>query len=137
MKKNYESKIPDSLLPSDAELEIQLSSEKLIKNVKSQMHLMYINEAIEEVMQFIRSINKYLEIKAPWKMVKSNKEATGTVLYTAAEALRISAFLLSPVMPNRTALIMDIFNASGSSGNWGGLKPGKLIKEHKPLFPRL
>ncbi len=137
MKKNYDSKIPDSLLPSDAELEIQLSSEKLIKNVKSQMHLMYINEAIEEVMQFIRSINKYLEIKAPWKMVKSNKEATGTVLYTAAEALRIGALLLAPVMPNRTSKLLEYFNAKSSKLEWGGLKSGNILKDHTPLFPRL
>ena len=49
---------------------------------------MRINEAIEDIMQFIRSVNKYLEIMAPWKMVKIDKENAGTVLFTAGEALK-------------------------------------------------
>ena len=70
---------------------------------------MRINEAIEDIMQFIRGVNKYLEIMAPWKMVKVNKENAGTVLFTAGEALRISALLLEPIMPNRTSRIIRSF----------------------------
>ena len=56
---------------------------------------MRINEAIEDIMQFIRGVNKYLEISAPWKMVKVDKENAGTVLFTAGEALRIiDAFIV-------------------------------------------
>ena len=43
---------------------------------------MKVNEAIEIILQFIRSVNKYLEVMAPWKLVKSDKDFAGKVLFT-------------------------------------------------------
>ena len=96
-----------------------------------------INDAIEETLQFVRSINRYFEHKAPWKLVKEDLESAGAVLYTGAEALRICAILLSPIMPKRMKLLLSILNAKSSDRNWGNLEPGKLMGEHKPLFPRI
>ena len=137
IKNNFDGKIPEPGIFKKEENEIKENGQRLVKTINKKIIEMRIDQAIEEIMQFIRTVNKYMEKNAPWKLVKEDKISASRILYTAAEALRISALLLSPVMPNKTALIMDILNASGSSGNWGGLKPGKLIKEHKPLFPRL
>ena len=78
-----------------------------------------------------------MEHQAPWKLVQEDKKSAGRVLYTAAEALRISAVLLSPVMPNRTADLFDTLNYDSLSLKWGGLQPGNKLKQHKPLFPRI
>jgi len=137
MKKNYNGKIPDLVKISESGEKIKLNSELLIKSVKTKMELMRINEAIEDIMRFIRSVNKYLELNAPWKMVKIDKINAGNVLYVAGEALRIAALLLSPVMPSRTSLLLEAFNAGKSSLNWGELQSGSIIKDHSPLFPRL
>jgi methionyl-tRNA synthetase len=98
---------------------------------------MRLNEAIEEIMQYIRSVNKYMENNAPWKLVKEDKDAAGQVLYIAGEALRIGAVLLSPVMPNRTAILLNVLNAQDTDLKWGGLTPGIELKDHDPLFPRI
>ena len=100
----------------------------------SEMHL---NDAIEEIMQFIRRVNKYMEENAPWKLVKENKDAAGNILYTAAEALRLGATLLSPIMPNRTSILLNALNVEGYDFSWGALKPGVPLKSHQPLFPRI
>ena len=80
---------------------------------------------------------QYMEQKAPWKLVKEDKDAASVVLYTAAEALRISSVLLSPIMPNRTKILLETLNTSDNSLVWGGLKPGTKIKDHESLFPRI
>ena len=137
MKKNYDGKIPESGELTEAELKIKSRGESLGKLVKDMIEEMRINDAIEETMQYIRSVNKYMEESAPWKLVKEDKEAAGRVLYTAGEALRISAVLLSPVMPNRTEILLEALNAKGENLDWGGLKSGSELKDHKPLFPRV
>ena len=137
MKKNYDGKIPESGEPTEAELKIKSRGESLGKLVKDMIEEMRINDAIEETMQYIRSVNKYMEESAPWKLVKEDKEVAGRVLYTAGEALRISAVLLSPVMPNRTEILLEALNAKGGNLDWGGLKSGRELKDHKPLFPRV
>jgi len=137
MKKNYDGRIPDPGELSEAELRIKTKGESLCGTVNGMIKNMRLNEAIENTMQYIRSINKYMEENAPWKLVKEDKSAAGRILYTAGEALRLGAVLLSPVMPNRTAILLDALNAPGVDLSWGGLKPGETLKDHEPLFPRV
>jgi len=137
MKKNYDGRIPDPGELSEAELRIKTKGESLCGTVNGMIKNMRLNEAIEKTMQYIRSVNKYMEENAPWKLVKEDKSAAGRILYTAGEALRLGAVLLSPVMPNRTAILLDALNAPGVDLSWGGLKPGETLKDHEPLFPRV
>ena len=137
MKKNYDGRIPDPGELSEAELRIKTEGESLCSTVDGMIKNMRLNEAIENTMQYIRSVNKYMEENAPWKLVKEDKSAAGKILYTAGEALRLGAVLLSPVMPHRTSILLDAFNAPGADLSWGGLKPGATLKDHEPLFPRV
>ena len=137
MQKNFDESIPKTGDITNTEEAIRLSAETLVRKVEKKITRMELNNAIEDILQYVRSVNKYMEEKAPWKLVKVDKERAGTVLYTAGEALRISAVLLSPVMPNRTENLLDALNAKGEDLNWGGLKSGSKLKAHKPLFPRI
>ena len=137
MKKNYDGKIPEPGDFTETEAVIKSNGESLGEVVKEKIEAMRLNEAIEEIMQYIRSVNKYMENNAPWKLVREDKDAAGRILYTAGEALRIGAVLLSPVMPNRTAILLDVLNAKGNDLSWGGLTPGNELKNHEPLFPRM
>ncbi len=137
INKNYDSRIPNPGILQEQELLIKSSSETLSNSVITMISEMRLNEAIEEIMQFIRSVNKYMEKNAPWRMIKEDKVNAGKILYTAGEALRIGAILLSPVMPKRTSILLDILNSEKINYSWGGLKPGNIIKKHDPLFPRI
>ena len=135
--KNYDGEIPKPGDLQNQELLIKSNSEALSHRVIKLIGEMRINEAIEDIMQFIRNVNKYMEKNAPWKMVKEDKINAGRVLYTASEALRIGAVLLSPVMPNRISILLDALNSKKLNYNWGGLRAGQTLKDHKPLFPRI
>ena len=110
---------------------------KTIKEVSKLMDEMKINDAIDKVLQFVKSVNKFLEITAPWKIVKTDLKKAGRILFTSAESLRIIALLLAPIMPNRTAVVLDTLNINDRDIYWGGLVVGDKIKTHKPLFPRI
>jgi len=135
--KNYSGEIPDPGKLSDQELSIKHKSEHLQSTVKTLIDDMKINEAIEQIMQFIRDVNRYMERNAPWKVVKDNKLEAGRILYTAGEALRISAILLSPIMPNRTLILLEALSSEKNECSWGGLSVGTQLKQHTPLFPRI
>ena len=137
LKKFFDGKIPMDEDDSPEGMIIKENGIKVVSDVWNHIESMQVNEAIETTLQYIRSVNKYMETMAPWKLAKSDKDAAGKVLFTAAEALRISAVLLAPVMPNRTQIVLETFNAAGSSLEWGGLTPGKSLKKHDVLFPRI
>jgi methionyl-tRNA synthetase len=135
--RHFDGRLPDPGDPTAAEREIQDESRQTVQQVRTLIDAMRINEAIETTLQFIRGVNRYMEQQAPWKLVKTDLPAAGRVLYTAAEALRIGAQLLAPVMPNRTSTVLDTLGAETSEVVWGGLTPGTRLKPHSPLFPRI
>ena len=137
INKNYEGIIPNVSNFSPLEMKIQHSSQEVVKNFDSHMSNMAINEAIEEALQFVRSINKYFEQSVPWKVVKDDKISAGTILYTGAEALRIAAVLLSSIMPERTKNLFLVLNTTSTDRDWGGLKPGTQLGPLTVLFPRI
>ena len=136
LNKNYEGIIPEEGERTSDEESIIGSVEALVNNMDIKIKEMKINESIEEIMQFVRSINKYMEQQKPWVLVKDDKNNAARVLYTAGESIRIAAVLLSPVMPNRCADVLHVFD-SGKSTKWGQLKSGSKLNDHKALFPRI
>ena len=137
INKNYDGYIPKVSSLGDEEKRLKSISVELVKKFDYNMLRMSINEAIEETLQFVRNINRYFEHMAPWKLVKEDLKSAGTVLYTGAEALRICAVLLSPIMPQRIQILLSALNTESVDRNWGGLKSGTRLGEHKPLFPRI
>jgi len=137
IQSNFGGIVPDSGKKEGTEQDVIVSAERTISNVQSLINAMKVNEAIEETLQFIRGVNKYMEDQAPWKLVKENKDSAGRVLYTAAEALRIGTLLLSPVMPHRTGVVLETFKDEGKELRWGKLAPGTELQKHTPLFPRI
>ena len=137
LKKFFDSRIPQDEDDSSEGLDVKSKAVETVAIVREKIDVMRVNEAIEIILQFVRSINKYIETKAPWKLAKEEPEIAGKVLFTAAEALRVSAILLSPIMPNRTQTVLETLGATESGLDWGGLTSGIEIKLHDPLFPRI
>ena len=108
-----------------------------IDKVSKLMDEMKIDDAIDSAFLLIKNVNKFLEVTVPWKVIKTDLKKGGALLFTAAESLRIIALLLAPIMPNRTALVLETLNTKNTEIYWGGLVIGSKIKTHKPLFPRI
>jgi len=68
---------------------------------------------------------------------KTNLVRAGTILYTATEALRISAVHLMPVMPKKCESVLEVLGNKLISTQWGGLKSGTKLQYHEALFPRI
>lgn len=103
------------------------------------------HQAIEDTLELVRHTNRYLEETAPWRLVKEDqRERLQTVLYQAAEALRIAGALLGPVIPDKATQIRAQLGLSADPSAtweqltaWGELKPGTRVPGGPPLFPRI
>ena len=99
-----------------------------------------IHELTEFIFSLIRSINKYLEQKEPWKTYKDfpgEGEVTSTTLYISLECIRICSQLLNPIMPNKTSLVLDAINCKKTDFNFGQIEVGEKISLFPTLFPRI
>ena len=68
-----------------------------------------IHEAIASVWELVDDLNGYITSQEPWGLAKdpANRARLETVLYTALRGLGTLAVLLSPVVPEATAKLMD------------------------------
>ncbi|WP_033219089.1 methionine--tRNA ligase [Kitasatospora phosalacinea] len=105
---------------------------------------------IAAVFEFVKLVNGYLTEQEPWKVAKSpdGQDRLDTVLYTAAEALRATAVLLNPLMPDSAAKLWASLGAEPALGalaeqriatvaDWGRLPAGVTVTKGGILFPRL
>ncbi len=135
-----EAKIEEEFESSLIKLAGETSAEVLRLYDGMQFHI-----ALEKTFNFIRSINRYAEQRAPWKLAKSEAEsdklALETTLANMAEALRLSAVLLAPIMPNVSERILTLLGLSKIEvfeGNtmWSNVLAGKTLGAQEILFPR-
>ncbi len=121
------------------ENEIHASAAQLPEATHKLIAELKLTDALEGVISFVRSINKYMEVRQPWHLVKSDQEAAGTVLYTALEGLRLAATLLEPIMPTKIAALLRAIpvNAKKTKFEWGCTQSGKPLEPIPILFPRI
>jgi len=99
---------------------------------------------LEAIWAFLAVGNRYVDQKAPWSLAKAgDDEALDRVLYSAAEAIRIAACLVSPVVPGtadeieRQLGLKDWKRTWSQASEWGLLPGGQEIARAEPLFPRI
>jgi len=102
------------------------------------------------VWRIVDELNGYLTEQEPWVLAKdeANRARLARVLYTAADGLRATAVLLSPVMPEASQklwLALGAENSLGSlsdqlltdAGTHSTLPLDTPVSELAPLFPRI
>ncbi|MFA6742723.1 MAG: methionine--tRNA ligase [Candidatus Neomarinimicrobiota bacterium] len=138
IKRNFTA-IPEAAQPGNDEIEIQVSARKLPQTTHQLISELRVTEALEGIITFVRSINKYMEVRQPWQLVKTDKTEAGTVLYTALESLRLAATLLEPVMPTKIKELLSILPVDEQKQEfaWGRIKSGATIEQIPILFPRI
>jgi len=104
------------------------------------------SRALECVWSLVAAVNKYIVENEPWALGEKEDEQSrsrlATILYTAAEALRVVTALVHPVIPESSARIWqqlglgDIGKFRLDRLKWGQLEVGTKLGKVEPVFPR-
>ncbi|NPA12791.1 MAG: methionine--tRNA ligase [Aquificae bacterium] len=111
-----------------------------VEKFDSYMYDLAFNKALETVWEFIDFMNKYIVKTEPWKLNKEKDPYLDTVLYTVADALYLTVYLLSPFMPSKMKTALGYLGLEKLPEE---MKPyifpqnHKVAKKIKPLFPRI
>ena len=137
VEKNYDSKIVKAKEGTDDSFKEKTS--QLCQQVQQKIENYQLHLALEDIMNLLTELNRYLEQKAPWKTVKTNKDETAVVLYNALEVLRICSLLLYPVMPVKIKQMLETLGETVDFKHlkWGRLPLDKDIKHGSAIFPRI
>ncbi len=137
---------PSTALRTAGDEAIAEAARNAITEFNTQFEQYQFSKALEAAWGLVGAVDKYIVENEPWALgEKQNEESRSrlaTVLYVAAEALRIVTALAHPVIPEATARIWeqlglgDIKQVPLADLAWGQLKLGTRLGEVKAVFPR-
>jgi methionyl-tRNA synthetase len=137
--------VPVAGAGGEAEAELRTLWESTRAEFTALFEQFQFHTGLERLFAFVRAINGYVEKRAPWKLGKSaesaDKELLQTSLATMAEALRLAAVALRPVMPVATGRIASVIGYQPSGAwldelAWGARLAGSRVEPALVLFPR-
>jgi methionyl-tRNA synthetase len=141
VEKFFAGKRPAFVKDDDAAAALRERCLKLPALVKKEVENMRPSFALEQVVLTLTEANRYLEEKAPWKLAKTDLAEAGHVLATTLEVLRVTATLLSPVLPRKSEELFKRLGIARPSWSelekWPGIAEGATVQKGEPLFPRL
>jgi methionyl-tRNA synthetase len=102
-----------------------------------------IHQALESALAIAIGCNQHIDAERPFTLAKdpAQAERLDAILYYLAEALRIIAILISPVLPRAAKGILGQLGVAAEprlqDTGWGGLPDGHQLGTPTPLFPRI
>lgn len=125
--------------------------EEYIKPVVNLLGNYQFRDAQFKMMELARLGNKYLAEHEPWKLVKTDADATAQVLSEAVQVLFNMAMLMEPFMPEASSRLLSQLQANpdaaqrkafwmageGSEGVWFELAVGHKLGEGGLLFQKI
>ena len=130
----------------ESEKNIKDFSNDIIIKVEEYMDKMQFSNALTEIWNLVRRVNKYIDETTPWVLAKdeANKNKLANVMYTLAESLRIIGILINPAMPNTSKAIFEQLSIKDenllswdSTKQFGSLPKDFSITKGNVIFPRI
>jgi methionyl-tRNA synthetase len=134
--------IPRPGPPGAAERDLRDVSVRVIASAIENARTFAFHRSLADIWELVARTNKYIVEREPWKLARASNdgEALDAALYHAADAVRVIAALVEPVMPEATVRIRAMLGVPAEV--WvelapGTLEPGTRLGPIMPLFPRV
>jgi len=139
--RNFDGSIPvPGALDSHSQVLLNKAKDTL-STMDGLLYRCHFKEAIRTAMSLAQEANRYLEEKSPWKMIKQDRQASATTLYTAIAVLSCLKTALYPFLPFSSQRLHEFLGFKGNVENdsWQLVlpPPGQKLVAPQPLFSKL
>ncbi len=143
--KYFDYKLPADAQPAEEDDVLKNIAAELPKKVEQLVDKMLLADALEEIWQYVRAMNKYIDVTMPWALAKdeAKRDRLASVMYNLVEGLRIVGVLITPFIPDTAEKMRVQLGADEADFTWesiqayGGAKAGTVLVKGEPLFPRI
>jgi len=164
--KHFDGAVPDPGELREMDRAIIEQVEGSFDRIGDLLNAVKLRDALTETMALAREVNGYLD-RAPWfKVVKEDRQAAATTIYTALRCIDSLKTLFAPFLPFTSQQVHEFlgydgalfgeqairtyqeserahqaltYDPAGASGRWepGTLAVGQALREPQPLFRKL
>ena len=126
--KYFNGKVTNPGVSEPVDEELKQKAMETVKTVDAKMSELRVADSIDAIFELLDRSNKYIDETTPWSLAKDSEKVSrlATVLYNLLEAIRISAVLLRPYLPETSEKILDQLNTQkrdyDSIQEWGRME---------------
>ena len=143
--RNFDGKVP---APGELDEEANALLQKCasaVDDVGTSLATCRFRLGLTQCMALAQEANRYLDAKAPWATIKTDRDTTATTLWVALATIDCLKVLMSPFIPFSAQRLHNMLGYEGYVGecgwSWQGttkrLAPGQALERPQPLFIKL
>ena len=143
--KNFEGNVPPAGPLGDLEQELLQSAREVMTGVDQDLHDCHFKAAIARAFSLAQQVNRYLDTRAPWRSIKTDRNEAAATLHTVIKVINCLKMLLYPFLPFSAQRIHGYLGLDGTVENlsWDfdqlidAIEAGNPLREPSPLYTKL
>ncbi|MFD0135363.1 methionine--tRNA ligase [Streptomyces sp. NPDC003328] len=117
-RKRFGDEVPAGGEPGEAEARLGAEIARLLAEYEEHMEAIQFRKAAASLRALWSAGNSYLEEKAPWLEIKTNKEGAALTLRTAMNLIHLYAVVSEPFIPTSSAAMRGAFDLADDTAVW-------------------
>ena len=144
--RNFDGQVPvDAAPPEGAETALLDSARQAMADVDSSLYHTRFRAGISRAFALAQESNRYLDARAPWQSIKTDRADAARSLGTAIRVLNCLKVILAPYLPFTSQKVHEFLGFDGdvSAEPWdfdalvGNIKPGAPLRNPSALYAKL
>ena len=143
--RNFDGLVPEPNDLHESDLGLLKTSEDVLASVLETLEAVKIRQSLNQIFSLAQETNRYLDAKAPWKEIKTDKASAGTTLWVGINILNRLKIMLTPFLPFTSQKLHEFLGFQGdvSSEPWPDdwsttlVSGGTSLASPTPLYSKL
>jgi methionyl-tRNA synthetase len=141
--KNFDHKVPPAAFLDATDKAMVRAIEQQGKKIGQNLEFVHLKDAMKEAIQLSRLGNQYIDQKAPWNLIKTDRAACATAIHVACRVSRALAILMAPFLPFSSSRLWHSlgYDSDVHAVRWDemteDIPEGQELRVGKPLFSKI
>jgi methionyl-tRNA synthetase len=114
--KNYDGQVPAPGELDESSKALLATRDETFARISEMLEGVHLRDALKEALSLASAANKYLDEKAPWKVIKTDREAAGTTFWVALQVINTLKVLTYPFLPFAAEKLHSYLGFEGGDG---------------------
>ncbi|GAA2316597.1 methionine--tRNA ligase [Streptomyces kunmingensis] len=126
-RKRFGDDVPAGGAPGEAETRLGEQIAELLAEYETQMEALQFRKAAAALRALWSAGNSYLEEKAPWLEIKTDKDGAALTLRTAMNLIHLYSVVSAPFIPSSAAAMRAAFALADDTRDWVSADEAKAL----------
>lgn len=143
--RNFEGRIPEPGALDERDAAMLDAARAALDTVGASLENTRFKAAIGQAFGLAQEANRYLDAKAPWRAIRSDRQEAATTLYTALQVINCLKVILTPFLPFSSQKLHGYLGFDGAVEKepWefaplvNAIQGGQALRQPAPLYVKL